>query len=527
MATLTAEPSPQAGAELEYLGHQPVVIGDGGAPAGGRSRGFGEFLFGHDDIINLPRVLRGRFDVLAELLPVIECLSRRPADSFQTVSELYASLHHGTAAVLSTQAVSALRTVFLDAVDRRLQDLYRRYFAVHPPPRDAIHDRKVAALQAVRTQAQDIVGSYDWPWLADWLELDRIGENAEACVRRLSNLALDVRAVNFRFTYHCNIACRHCYNGSGPHMKAQRIPLEPMLAIIAQMPSVGIGRLNLTGGEPFLYPDHVAALIAAGRAAGLRGISIYTNGYWAATDEQSKQTLDWLSAAGFMKGSDDFLKISSGIYHQEFVAFDRALTLARRYHAMFGRPLIVDFELAPGQSGLAEEIRGQVSAAGLTEQIQLHFRKVWPLGRGKELEGIAIQRIEMACDAIKQIVFDPDGAVRPCCGLNNENHGVVIGSLNSCRLTDLVKRMQNDPILQFLATHPMSAIFEYLDKPERADGYSGYCHLCQDAIGHLSDKEPLQARLFDQQKFYPFWFSLSGSDGTVRFAADAEPDGLD
>jgi len=77
------------------------------------------------------------------------------------------------------------------------------------------------------------------------------------------------------------------------------------------------------------------------------------------------------------------------------------------------------------------------------------------------------------------------------------------------RLNSLAKRMQNDPILQFLATNPMNRIFSYLERSGRQDGYSSNCHLCQDALGGLIDKEPLQARLFDQQSFYPFWFTLS------------------
>jgi hypothetical protein len=42
----------------------------------------------------------------------------------------------------------------------------------------------------------------------------------------------------------------------------------------------------------------------------------------------------------------------------------------------------------------------------------------------------------------------------------------------------------------------------------------------------LSDKEALQARLFEQQKFYPFWFSLPG-EADAPFQADIPPDGVD
>ena len=141
--------------------------------------------------------------------------------------------------------------------------------------------------------------------------------------------------------------------------------------------------------------------------------------------------------------------------------------------------------------------------------MDLTFRNVSPLGRGKDLEGMAFHPIDTPCRSIDQIVFDPDGSARPCCGFNNENNGVVIGQLRTHGLRELVKRMQNDPVLQFLARNPLSAIFEHVAKSKSADGYSGDCHLCQEALGDLTNKEPLQAALFDSQQFYPFWFTLA------------------
>jgi hypothetical protein len=53
----------------------------------------------------------------------------------------------------------------------------------------------------------------------------------------------------------------------------------------------------------------------------------------------------------------------------------------------------------------------------------------------------------------------------------------------------------------------MSAIFAHVDVEEKAAGYAGKCSLCQHALGHMTDKEKLQAQLFAQQEFYPFWFT--------------------
>jgi MoaA/NifB/PqqE/SkfB family radical SAM enzyme len=480
------------------------------APEPASNAGFSRYSFSRADFPTIRRKAGGRPRAVSELFRLIERLNGRPVSTFANIAQLYAGPDNSMAAGPRPRAVAVLRDLFLERVDRRIQkEIYRQHFVAHPPPTDASHDRKIAMLEATQTQAQAIVDSYDWHWLADWLQLGRIGEDAESCVRRLSNFAFRIHRVNFRFTYHCNIACRHCYNSSGPQLKAQRIPLDPMLALVAQMPEAGIEHLNLTGGEPFLYPGHLTSLIAAGRAAGLRGISIYTNGYWAMNAERAARALERLAAVGFMLGPDDHIKVSTGAYHQEFVTFDCVLTLARAYYALFGRRVLVDFEIAPGSGAeVTQRVRQLIDAAGLADRLELSFRTVSPLGRGQALEGIPLRSIDIPCDSINQIVFDPDGSVRPCCGLNNENHGIVIGQLQNHRLKDLIKRMQNDPILQFLARKPMSSIFEHISKPRNPAGYSGVCHLCQDALGSVSDKNPLQARLFASQRFYPFWFAL-------------------
>jgi hypothetical protein len=460
---------------------------------------------------HLKRVLGGmeqqRLDA-AEFMPMVQLLARRPAGDFADVVALKAQAC-GTGGPPGRATMTAIRELFLQVPNRRLQRLYRRFLASSPAAPGASHDERIASLEIVRQEAHDIVSAYDWRWLADWLRLDLIGESAETCLRRLSNFAFPVKGVTFRFTYHCNISCRHCYNESGPHAKAQRLDLDAMRAVIEQMPGAGIPWLNITGGEPFLYPDDLVALVIAGRAANLPEISIYTNGFWAETPDKADRLLTRLAAAGFMARPGDHLQVSAGIYHQEFLSFDRVCVLASSFHRMFGRRIRLSFELPVGGRREAEEdqVRRQLTAAGVAHCVSLSFRSIDRVGRGRTLVGAPLRQIDVPCRVIEQIVIDPDGAVRPCCGFNNENHGIKIGQFKQHRLRDLVKRMQNDPVLQFLARNPMSAIFDHVSGVPNPAGYAGLCSLCRHALGALVDKEALQARLFEQQEFYPFWFA--------------------
>jgi hypothetical protein len=440
---------------------------------------------------------RARGSVRAELMPLIERWSRRTPGSFSDVTAL-------AGGPVSAAAILVLRDVFISLVDARLQALYRNHFERHPAATS--HAERIGALSEVRDEAFQIVRSVDWDWLAQWLTLASIGEGVGSTLWRLSNYAFECTRVNFRFTYHCNIECRHCYNSSGPKARAERIELDAMLRVIAEMPDAGVGALNLTGGEPFLYMDDLESLIRAGRAAGLGEISIYTNGFWATDPPHAHAILTRLQRAGFMRGPRDYIKVSTGIYHEEFIAFERVLTLVRTYFEMFGRRPHVDIELAPDNSGRAAEIQDQIAALQMHDSMKISFRGIAPVGRGRDLAPPP-REIDSPCYVIDQIAFDPDGRARPCCGMNAENDGVSIGRLGHESLRELIKRMQNDPLLQFLAANPMSAIFEHVDVPRNLLGYAGKCALCQDALGHLRDKEALQARLFERQSFYPFWFT--------------------
>ncbi|MGN6717149.1 MAG: radical SAM protein [Candidatus Binatia bacterium] len=487
--------------------HLPVIIGcDTSRP--GSAKGFVEQQFKLPDLDNLARFIALHRADGAECLPLFAALGSQPVGAFENLAMLYATVH-GRTGEPSEKCIRVVRDLLLCDVDRRLQAIYRDRFDADPPKPGTSHEQKIAALEVTRQDVSALVNSYDWHWLANWLDIGRVGETAESCVRRLANFAFSIDYLFFLSTLHCNISCAHCYNNSGPHKKAKRIPLDRMLALVKQMPGAGITRLDITGGEPFLYPHDLLAIIAAGRVAGLDGISLNTNGFWASTDDRARQMLDRLARAGFMQGREDKMKISGGVYHQEFINFERVLTAARNYYDQFGKPALIDFEMPPqGGQAAADEVRNRVGAAGLTERVQINLRQILPHGRGEHIAGRDIASSDGSCLVMNGIHIDPDETAQPCAGLNYENNGIVFGRSDQHDLKTLVKRMQNDPILQFLATNPMDQIFAYVAKEKKPGGYNGICELCKHALGDLSARELVQAALFAQQKFYPFWFTL-------------------
>jgi hypothetical protein len=91
-------------------------------------------------------------------------------------------------------------------------------------------------------------------------------------------------------------------------------------------------RIHLTGGEPFLYPEHLFAILREGKRQGLGPVALVeTNGFWATNDGLVKDYLAKLLESGVQR-----LKISVDPFHQEYVDIEPVRRLAGSAGEMFG-----------------------------------------------------------------------------------------------------------------------------------------------------------------------------------------------
>jgi len=75
----------------------------------------------------------------------------------------------------------------------------------------------------------------------------------------------ELRSVWFQITGTlCNLACRHCFNTSGPRDPwLASLPVDVVLRSIAEAEALGVRELYFTGGEPFLHREILPLLEAA------------------------------------------------------------------------------------------------------------------------------------------------------------------------------------------------------------------------------------------------------------------------
>jgi len=94
------------------------------------------------------------------------------------------------------------------------------------------------------------------------------------------NHGREVNYLRLAVTDRCNLRCYYCMPERGIEYvpRQQLMSYEEMLRIVSLLTSMGIRKLRITGGEPFVRKDMMEFFHAASRLEGLKQIHLTTNG---------------------------------------------------------------------------------------------------------------------------------------------------------------------------------------------------------------------------------------------------------
>lgn len=83
-------------------------------------------------------------------------------------------------------------------------------------------------------------------------------------------------SVNYHFTRKCNYSCGFCFHTAKTSYVA---PLNDAKIALKKLAAKGMKKLNMSGGEPFLYPDFLGEICRFCKDnLNLESVSIVTNG---------------------------------------------------------------------------------------------------------------------------------------------------------------------------------------------------------------------------------------------------------
>ena len=138
-------------------------------------------------------------------------------------------------------------------------------------------------------------------------------------------------------TYWCSSRCAFCYVHAGPEQHGW-MSVATAVRLWRELHELAISndrtmRVHLAGGEPFGDWKRLTAILQAARDEGLPPAEkIETNAHWATDDETTRGRLEVLRDLAVER-----LIVSSDVFHQEFVPFDRVERRVRMSREVFGK----------------------------------------------------------------------------------------------------------------------------------------------------------------------------------------------
>ena len=198
-------------------------------------------------------------------------------------------------------------------------------------------------------------------------------------------------------------------------------------------------KVHLTGGEPFLYWEHLLEIMQKAKSQGLGNADlIETNGFWADSAETVTKRLKTLDELGMQR-----LKISVDPFHQEYVDIEPVRLLADIASDVLGPERV----LVRWRKYLEKPINTKGLSSKELEQQYIRAIKDYPCrftGRagGKLAESVAAEPVEnlenLSCKGdflgAKGVHIDPFGNV-----FSGTCSGIIIGNVNSKPLQELWK----------------------------------------------------------------------------------------
>jgi len=313
------------------------------------------------------------------------------------------------------------------------------------------------------------------------------------------------RSAGLMLTYKCNCACEFCYYNCSPDKGG----LMPVDTAINAWQSLKIlagdnAKIHITGGEPFLYWDHLQEILDQAQKQNLGKVDlIETNGFWATSEKIIRQRLKRLDELGMNR-----FKVSTDPFHQQYVDAELVRRLSDiavdilgpervlvRWQKYLDNPIDMK-NLSPAE--LEQQYLNAIkdypcrftgraggNLAELAASSKLVSRASRPRIAGKPVpsiaEGMPATRYKDTCRTsflgAKGVHIDPIGNV-----FSGTCSGIIFGNINQTPLEDIWKQFdpwRNDLIGTLFNKGPYGLLAEAEKKGyERAECYAGKCHLC-------------------------------------------------
>jgi hypothetical protein len=306
------------------------------------------------------------------------------------------------------------------------------------------------------------------------------------------------RMMGIVLTDRCPVGCAHCsvsalMDDAGPEVNPD---FAAQVAALATLPGCDV--VFITGGDPFVHLDELAAAVEALTAGGKR-VVVHTSGYWGADGEvvaRARGVLELVSTVVF--GVD--------LYHRKGVG-DAALTGAMALAHELGCHVVAQVIVGPTQpdhKGYAERMLATALGAGWSAHAEIDEGPPLEQGRAVKLERFRrAPRPARRCDVVNRRMLRFDGEVTACC-----NEAVLQGAgppglrrvVGVEGVEAALDALNGDPLLRLVHALPTGAAYELVSSvagvaPEQVAGTCDACWRTGELLAGMSEPELARVEL--------------------------------
>jgi len=301
------------------------------------------------------------------------------------------------------------------------------------------------------------------------------------------------RNAGLLLTYKCNAKCEFCYYNCSPE-QGGLMPVEMAIGAWRSLKELAgdAAKVHITGGEPFLYWDHLVEILQESKKSNLGPVDmIETNGFWAVDEKIVKDRIKVLDKLGMRR-----LKISCDPFHQEYVDIEPVRRLAKTAKEVIGRGrVLVRWEKYLDKPIEMKNISADERNKQYVEALN-HYpcrftgraaREIAELVASQTVEQIAAQNCSGAFLDAKGVHIDPYGNI-----FSGTCSGIIVGNIAKRPLTEIWQDWQpeNDVVIGQLFNSGPAGLLNGAIKAgyKPAKQYASKCHLCASIRRFFFDK---------------------------------------
>lgn len=321
--------------------------------------------------------------------------------------------------------------------------------------------------------------------------------------------------------YFCTAQCRHCLYCCSPQWPKEYIDAATAYENFRAVRKLGCTSVHLGGGEPFLRPSELLAVLEASKEAGVTVDYVETNASWFVDETEGLELLRQCRSAGLTT-----VLVSISPFHNETIPFSKtrklleALSVARLRAFPWVEDFCRDLETlgADRPHRLEETARvfGHDYLRRIPRRYWIHFggRAVVFFGNvfGKKPASSILEANPWPCTELGDVThfhLDLYGRYIPglCTGLGifREDLG---GSLPKGRYR-LIERLYSKGIRGLYDL----AVTDHGYVPSRS--FLNKCDLCLDIRRHLIETSPGRYVELHPATFYQEWAGTVANDGPL------------